>query len=401
MLSTLVTPPPVIAMGSPRLTTAHHQVGVGIDTSSSLGREIVKGILAYLRANTTWRVSVLDRRSPRSSVEVFTRPGCDGIIAQVDDPSIAQAIARLNVPTVDLSGDFPEIDMPVVTSDDELIADMAVEHLLNLGFKSLAVVGWAQRHSSTLRADAFAECAMQRGVTVSRLDILRGQAWEVGRGQIAQWLETFECPTGVFACEDALGQQTLDGCRVAGLETPEDVAVLGVGDDELICSLADPPMSSIVLDNRRIGYEAAKRLHRALEQGDLRPTDRRLAPVEVVQRRSTDALVTDDEDVTAAARFIRENSLKGIKVADVLAAVPMSRRVLESRFRSHFGRTLHQAILGVQLDKIKELLRSTDMSMVQIADRSGFRHVEYMSVVFKREVGLTPSAYREQAQRLG
>ena len=172
--------------------------------------------------------------------------------------------------------------------------------------------------------------------------------------------------------------------------------MLGAGNAARFCGVADPPMSSVVLDYGRIGYEAARRLDRMLKRGGRSGRRLRIEPIEVASRPSTDALVVDDPDVAAAAKFIRDHALEGIKVANVLEVVPISRRVLETRFRQHFGRTLHQAILGAQLDRIKELLRDTDLSMFQIASRTGFRHVEYMSVVFKRETGISPSDYRNQ-----
>ena len=149
-------------------------------------------------------------------------------------------------------------------------------------------------------------------------------------------------------------------------------------------------------ESTRIGYDASQYLDQLLQGDQSIPILTEVPPRRVMARMSTDCFAVDDPDVAAAARFIRENALKGIKVTDVLDAVPMSRRVLECKFRNYLGRTPHQEILSVRLGHVKSLLKETDLSLDRIAARSGFRHVEYMTVVFKREIGYTPSSYRKQ-----
>lgn len=394
MLSTLVHPQHVHAMGATGLPRVHPRVDIRIDTASAAGQEVVKGILSYVRSNTAWRVRLPDRGGPRAAVRKTAKRTCDGVLAQIDGQEAADWIVESGVPAVNVCGEHREPLVPLVAADDDAIAEMAVEHLSTLGFRDVAVCGWTRGRSSASRIEAFVRHAKSAGLEALVREATPAKEWEKERDALAAWLGSMPKPVGILACDDALGQQLLDACRAARLAVPADVAVLGVGNDELICGVADPPMSSIVLDNRHIGFEAARRLHRMLEHEVVEADDVPIRPVEVAARPSTDALVVEDQDVAAAASFIRRHALEGIKVADVLAAVPVSRRVLETRFRSYFGRTLHQEILGMQLDNVKQLLRETDLSMSQIADRSGFRHVEYMSVVFKREVGVPPTTYR-------
>ena len=396
MLSTLAYTQPVSAMRAPSRTTRHPQVGLWIDTGTSSGQELVQGLLSYVRSHTTWRVCIPERRTSESIADVNSQ--ADGLIAQIDSPSQAAEVAKLQIPTVNAGGEYDGPEFSLVAANDAAIAEMALDHLTRLGFKRLGFCGIAGRRSSVARRRAFLNQAAALGVEACLFETQEEADWESSRDEIAAWLETQTKPLGLLACDDAQGQKVLDAASFAKLRVPRDVAVLGIGSDELICGVADPPLSSVALDNRRVGYQAARRLHNMLEKKVKVSKQFFMDPVEVIARPSTDFLVVDDPEVAAAARFIRENALRGIKVADVLKAVPVSRRVLETRFRAQFGRTLHQEILSAQLEYIKELLRDSDLSMFQIATRCGFRHVEYMSVAFKREVGVTPSDYRNEWQ---
>jgi LacI family transcriptional regulator len=217
--------------------------------------------------------------------------------------------------------------------------------------------------------------------------------------EIAAWLKSLPKPVGIMACYDSRGQQVLDACRNAGFAVPDEVAVIGVDNDELLCELASPPLSSVIPDAHRAGYAAAARLDRLMAGKTVAPTAELVPPLGVASRQSTDALALDDKDIVQAVRLIREHACEGINVADVLRAVPLSRRVLEQRFQKLLGRTPREEILQVRLARVKQLLGETELALYQIAERTGFEHVEYLSVVFKRETGLTPSAWRTGARR--
>ena len=186
----------------------------------------------------------------------------------------------------------------------------------------------------------------------------------------------------------------VDGCRRIGVSVPDDVAVVGVDNDDLLCSLSDPPLSSVVPDTHRTGYEAAGILDRMMAGESLDSGLTLIAPKGIVTRQSSDVLATADADVSAAVRFIRDHACDGIKVEDVLRVVPVSRRILESRFKKMLGHTPHEEILRMQLHRVRELLEETDLPLATIANRAGFKYVEYLSVVFKRQYGMPPSQFR-------
>jgi len=203
-------------------------------------------------------------------------------------------------------------------------------------------------------------------------------------------------PVGVLACYDIKAQQLLDACRDASIAVPEDVAVLGVDNDPVLCSLTTPPLSSVIPNAQRSGFEAAALLDRMMAGKKEPPTPHLIEPLGIETRQSTDVLAIPDRDVAAALRFIREHACDGIGVAEVLKAVPLSRRVLEQRFQKLLGRTPHDEITRVQIENVKRLLEDSDLPLEAIAGRCGYKHVEYMTVAFKREVGVPPSVWRTE-----
>jgi LacI family transcriptional regulator len=199
----------------------------------------------------------------------------------------------------------------------------------------------------------------------------------------------------VFACYDIRGREVLDACRLAEVDVPHQVAVIGVDDDELLCELSDPPLSSVVPDTRRAGWVAAELLAGWMAGRRPRRTAHRIPPLGVTTRRSTDMLAVEDPELAAALRFISEHACQGITVNDVLGQVPLSRRVLESRFQRVLGRSPHHEILRVQLERAKQLLVQRHLTLGAVAHGAGFRNGEYLGTVFKRELGLTPGQYRK------
>jgi LacI family transcriptional regulator len=177
---------------------------------------------------------------------------------------------------------------------------------------------------------------------------------------------------------------------------PEQIGVLGVDDDHLLCEFSSPPLSSVIPDTQRTGWQAAEMLSRLMRGEKVAPELHLVSPVGICARQSTDVTAVEDVHVARAAQFIREHACGGIGVSDVAAAVPLARRSLEKRFRALLGRTLREEITRVQMQRVKDLLVGTDLPLAQIAERAGFRYVEYLTVAFKRECGVPPSVFREE-----
>jgi LacI family transcriptional regulator len=199
----------------------------------------------------------------------------------------------------------------------------------------------------------------------------------------------------VFACYDGRALQVLEACQLLGLQVPEEVAVLGVDNDELVCELANPPLSSVQPNARRSGYEAAALLARMMggEKKAVAPTHQ-VQPVRVVERQSTDVVAVEDAKVAAALKFIRQHACEGVDVGDVLRAVPMARTRLEQKFKALLGHSPHRQIVQQRIARAKHLLAESKVAISEVAEQAGFDNASYLSVAFRRETGLSPFAYR-------
>lgn len=375
-------------------------VALLIETSNSYARGVLEGIAAYVKQHEAWSIFLPEQERGSRPPKWLKRWRGDGIIARIENDEIAAALRRSPFPVVDVSAARHLPDIPWVETDDAAIARLGVAHLTERGFKHVAFCGDPGFNWSNWRKQQFVEVAESKGLCHYTLDTLSrthpNYSWDREKRLLARWLSDLPRPTGILACYDIQAQKILEVCRELDIAVPEEVAVLGVDNDRLLCELADPPISSVICDTQRTGMEAAKLLDRLMNGEPVDASSVLVEPQGICTRQSTDILAVDDREMATALRFIRENALSGINVHDVLRVVPVSRRVLELRFRQAIGRTPHQEIKRIKLNRIKELLRDTELSLSQIAEKTGFEHEEYLSVFFRRALGLPPGKYRRQ-----
>jgi len=356
------------------------------------------GVAEYVLQRPEWLCTHVPPQE--ADLAALARIGTDGVIAYVEQTYIPR-LQALGVPVVDISNWLPVACFPRVLPDDLAIGRMAAQYLIDLGLKHFGCTGPEGGLFSQLRQRGFAERLGEEGYApsvCSRVDALpRGVTAPPGvNSAVLAWLLTLPKPVGVLGANDDFASEILAICRHVGIRVPEDVCVLGVDNDELITKVSYPPLSSIALQSPKIGFEAARLLDR-LMGGEAAPAEPLLLPpVGVISRQSTNLLAIDDEDVLAAVRYIREHSHEQLGVRDLLEVVPVNRRYLERKFKEHLGRTPLQEIHRVRLDKAKELLANTDLSMPAIARRSGFPNPERLANVFRAEVTMTPTAYRRK-----
>ena len=225
------------------------------------------------------------------------------------------------------------------------------------------------------------------------------QSWEQEMERVAEWVRRLPKPVGIMAANDFRAIQLLDACRRAQVPVPEEAAVVGVDDEEVACQLANPPLTSVVPDARRMGWEAAALLDQ-LMRGKTPPfREKFIPPKGIVVRQSTEITALEDPLLAAALSYIRQYACQGIHVADVVRYVGFSRSALQRRFRGHLGRTIHEVILKTRLDRAKMLLAETDLTLAEIAHRTGLHYAEYLHSVFRRQFGITPGQYRQEAQK--
>ncbi len=380
-----------------RSASAIPKVALLIETSNAYARGLLEGVQDYLRGNGPWSIHLAE--SGRGAVPPAWLQSWDGdgIIVRGENAAITRAVAATRLPLVNVSAAVLLEGMPCVETDDAEFARVAFEHFSERGFQNFAFCGDARFHWSTLRGEHFAKCVEQNGHSCHVFDA--GEA--VGDADVAAmagWLAGLPKPLAVFACYDARGRQVLDACRRKGIAVPEEVAVLGVDNDAVLCELSPPPLSSIVPDARGAGRQAALLLDRMMAGEHVEPRMFLLPPTGVATRQSTDVLAVADRQVAQALNFIRREACRGIDVNDVAREAGLSRRLLETRFQALLKHTPHDEIMRVQLDRVKELLRQSGMTLAEIAERTGFRHVEYLSTVFRKRNGEPPSSYRLRHQ---
>lgn len=372
------------------------KVALLIETSNAYARGLLRGIVAYIRERRRWSLYLSEHNRGDKAPAWLSSWDGQGIVARIENPSIAEALRNLKVPIVDVSAARLLPHLPWFETDDGAVAHIGAEHLIERGFRHFGFAGDSRFNWSNWRQEHFQNSIRAAGRDCHIYKPPRKLAPDDDRQieDLARWIRELPKPIGIMACYDFRGQQVLDACRRMDIAVPDEVAVLGVDNDELLCELSDPPLSSVMPNTHRTGYEAAALLDKMMAGLKVKGETHLIPPSGVVTRQSTDALAVEDRNVARAIHYIRKNACNGINVQDVIKAVPQSRRLLEQKFKQLIGRTPHQEIIRVQLDRVKELLTQTDLSLEAIAEHAGFSHVEYLSVAFKRETGMPPSKFR-------
>ncbi|MBZ5665487.1 MAG: DNA-binding transcriptional regulator [Acidobacteriia bacterium] len=327
----------------------------------------------------------------------------DGIIADFDHPKVAAAVVQSKLPAVGFGSGYgwyvPGSQIPYFFANNDAIAALAADHLLSRGLRQFAYCGFPQNPIngwSEERERTFMASVARRGFSCS---IYHGrhqtsQRWASVQLSLGKWLQSLPKPVGLMAANDNRGRQVLEACRACGLRVPEDVAVIGVDNDELLCKLSSPLLSSVEQGAKRLGYEAAALLDKIMPGKKASITRFIIDPVEVVTRGSTEILAIDEPKVAEAVAYISGHFSNRIKVQDVLDAVAVSRSGLENRFKKTLGYSVRTAIRRFQLEQTRRLVSETNLPLKQIASDAGFRSVQHMTTLFGKAFKQSPAKYR-------
>lgn len=358
-------------------------------------REMVGGIMAYARQHTNWE---LTSRPAFDPADLARTPPAGLLVTGLEQRS--ERWARTSgTPLVVIGGAADSRTCSCVLVDNQAIGAMAVEHLAGLGLKHLGYVGHGPWPFVRARQEAFIAAARVRGY--ASIHQLIG-SFEDRRSRsrfeadLAAMLRKLPRPCGLLAADDDLGVMVIKTCRHLGLRVPEDIAVLGIDDDQLACTLSEVPLSSVVQPLHALGYEAARLLHQHIEDPDKPTVQTLLPPLRVAARASSDLIALDDEDVVAALRLINYHMTEPINVDWIVRQLPVARRTLYRKFEAMVGRTILQQIHHVRFQKAKELLAESDLSLKVVARRSGFANARWLADSFRRDLKITPTRFRRQ-----
>lgn len=383
-------------------------VALLIETSNAYARGLLEGIAEYQRERDNWSIFLPEQERGAAPPTWLRRWQGDGIIARIETSQIARFVTQLNLPVVDLSAKRVIKNVPWVETDDAAIAKLAFEHLYERGFRNFAFCGPKGFNWSKWRFEQFQALCQTAKVEFHAFhsEPPRGTKPKSQTHPLEDWLHKLPKPIGMLCAYDIQAQIVLDTCRNREIAVPEQIAVIGVDNDAILCDLCHPSLTSIAPDARGAGYAAAKLLDQLMDNRNHPIKQHRhsqqfkdayhlLKPIGIVQRQSTDVTAIADSRMTEALRYIRDHACDGINVLDVLSHISMSRRSLEFQFARVTGKTPHEMILSVRMSRARQLLMQTDMSLDEIADRCGFEHPEYLSVVFKRHFGTSPGRFRK------
>jgi len=360
----------------------------------------LQGIAAYVRERCNWSVFVEEVEHQR--IPNLHEWDGDGLIVNFDIRSVAHAICGIAKPVVGLGGGRGWYDehsgIPYVATDDATIGQLAAEDLLERGLKQFAFCGYPPTKTNMWaagRAKGFTEHLKKAGY---RCHVFRGhftaaEHWKRMQAELVAWLRKLPTPVGLMGCYDYRARHVLEACKTAGLRVPDDMAVIGV-DNDVVCELADPPLSSVEQGRFQIGYTAASLLDKLMTGQKVKQLRHMIPPVGLVSRQSTDLLYVADHDVATALRIIRNEACRGLQVEKVAERLQLSRSTLDKRFKQAIGRPVDQEIRRVRLARAKELLTRTDLPLREVAQAAGYGNEQYLSAVLRQECHCTPSAYR-------
>jgi len=382
------------------------KVALIYDARSAYDLKVMTGVAAFVQQSMKWSVYIeenvlKDQRLP----DLGSWKG-DGIIADFDHPKVAASIVRSKLPAVGFGSGYGwyalASSMPYFFTNNSAIAALAADHLTERGFRNFAYCGYPHNPVngwSKEREHAFVERLAERRFRcyVYHGHHQSGQRWSAVQRSLGDWLSSLPKPVGLMAANDNRGRQVLEVCRAYQLRVPEDVAVIGVDNDELLCKLSSPVLSSIEQGAKRLGFEAAALLDRIMENKRSRRafgTRFVIDPVEVVARSSTEVLATDDPKVVEAMAFVAQHFSEGIKVRDVVKALAVSRSSLENRFKDALSCSIRVAIRRFQLERTRRLISETTVPLKQIAAETGFQSVQQLTTLFGRAYGQSPARYR-------
>ena len=374
------------------------------DFSSGYSRSLLRGIVRYSMEHEPW----VFFRMPQYYRELYGDDGvvnwakkwkADAIIAQLENVNI-NSISMLNIPVI-IQNYKERVDRICnITGDYFKTGEMAANFFLSRGFSNFAYYGFKDMIWSRERADGFKSQIEKAGFQVSVLNInaKKNEDWSFDATIVSDWLLSLPKPVALFACDDYFASQITEICKIYNIAVPDEISVLGVDNDDLICNISNPPLSSIVLDVEKGGYEAAHILHQLMNKEIEEANDIVIPPLWIESRKSTEKYVVSDKYILQTIDYIKKNYSHPISVFDILQLVPISRRIFEKRFKKEMGISIYQFILKYKMEQFSQSILKTDRSLFELAMECGFEEYKNVTRIFQKYKGTTPVKYRKLHQ---
>jgi LacI family transcriptional regulator len=380
-----------------------------VEHSRAFGRGILYGIAKYSRLHGPWAFYrhppyYMEAWGPRKTLSwlknIVRKFDADGVIMRA--ARNAEAVLETDLPVIVLDVNEQIPDLANILCSDIEIGRVGAEYMLNRGFRHFAYCGFDDMRWSRERSAGFCERVKETGFETSvyvQPKSKSNRSWEREQSFVVDWLRLLPKPAALMVCNDDRGQYVIEACKIAGLHVPEKLAIIGVDNDELICDLTDPPLSSVSMNTEMAGYEAAELMEKLMAGEKMAGKVIIVEPTHVVTRKSTDILAIEDREVAEAVRFIRRNAKRSLQVNEVADAAALSRRVLEKRFRAILHCSVHEEIKRVRINLLTEMLTQTDMSISEITAEMGFPGPEHVARYFRKVKGMSLIDFRKKYVR--
>ena len=372
------------------------------DFSSGYSRNLLKGIVRYSKEVGNWsfqRMPLYYRMlyGENGVVEWAKKWQADAIIAQLTDVNI-ELLNDLNIPIIVQNYRDRNKAVSNLTGDYFNTGVMAAKFFLNRGYRNFAFYGFKGAIWSRERADGYSHEIEKQEYKLAILenDNKDREEWSYNHTVLGNWLQSLPKPVALFACDDHFALQISETCNVYNINVPDDIAILGVDNDDLLCNISDPPLSSIVLDVENGGYNAGKLLHQLITKEITEPFNIVVNPLIIERRKSTEKYAVSDKNIRTILNYIEKNYANHLSVEELVKQVPLSRRVLEKKFKEETGESLYQYIQNYRIDQFTSLLITTDYSLFEAALQSGFENYKNVSRIFRKYKSLSPAEYRKR-----
>lgn len=372
------------------------------DFSSGYSRNLLKGIVRYSKEVGNWsfqRMPLYYRMlyGENGVVEWAKKWQADAIIAQLTDVNI-ELLNDLNIPIIVQNYRDRNKAVSNLTGDYFNTGVMAAKFFLNRGYRNFAFYGFKGAIWSRERADGYSHEIEKQGYKLAILenDNKDREEWSYNHTVLGNWLQSLPKPVALFACDDHFALQISETCNVYNINVPDDIAILGVDNDDLLCNISDPSLSSIVLDVENGGYNAGKLLHQLITKEITEPFNIVVNPLIIERRKSTEKYAVSDKNIRTILNYIEKNYANHLSVEELVKQVPLSRRVLEKKFKEETGESLYQYIQNYRIDQFTRLLITTDYSLFEAALQSGFENYKNVSRIFRKYKSLSPAEYRKR-----
>jgi LacI family transcriptional regulator len=374
------------------------------DLTEEYAKNLLKGIVRYSKKHEPWVLCKMPfSYRVEHEVEGVLRWAkewkADGIIAQFYNTDRVSIFKENGIAAIaqDFKARFTEI--PNITGAHRMTGRMGADYFIQKGFKNFAFYGFKDIVWSYERCEGFVEEIGKYHLNKNFYEYQNTdfkELWYYESAPLVAWLKQLPKPVALMACDDNQGHHIAEVCQQCGIKIPEEIALLGVDNDEAVCTLSDPPLSSINQAVEKGGYETARLMDKMIKNPNGRYSDVVVYPTHVITRQSTDIYATNDKHISTVLQYIHRNIDKKLKIDEITKMVPLSRRLLENRFKQEIGLPVYTYIMNLRIERFAHHLLESDAPVVEISENTGFPDYKNVARQFKKIKGCTPSEYRKQ-----